>query len=96
MADITHQRGGTTLTGKGIDLFAVASLRGALYLETKGLRVHRGPKGMALDKARDLSGINFPKGDKGRLAAIEWLDGYIILLKGGCSVETEEEVAPKE
>ena len=40
---IHHSNGGTTLTGDSITFFQIASQRGAVSLELKGIRVTRGP-----------------------------------------------------
>lgn len=94
MADITRFNGGTTLTGLGITLFQVLSLRGRLKIELIGVRF-RGPRNAALDMARSIAGVNFPKGDKGRKAAIEWLDGYITLVRGACTEAGDDPTNPQ-
>lgn len=40
---IHHSHGGTTVTGDSIDYLRLCAMKGAVYLETKGLKVRRGP-----------------------------------------------------
>lgn len=43
MSPIEHTKGATTITGDSIDFFRLATLKGAVGLEMKGIKVHRGP-----------------------------------------------------
>jgi uncharacterized protein (DUF2342 family) len=40
---ITHTDGATILTGEAIDFYRIATLRGAVGLELKGIKMTRGP-----------------------------------------------------
>lgn len=43
--------GGTVITGAHIDVFQMMALRGALFLETNGMKVSRGRSAYAIVKA---------------------------------------------
>lgn len=91
MADIKFFEGGVTVTGNGIELVRLISLRAALGMELRRVPGNPFPKGMLLELAREASGLDFPEGDEGRAEAVAWLDAYIPIVKGGCSVEDEQE-----
>lgn len=67
---IHHAKGGTTLTGDSIAFFRLAAMRSAVYLETKGIRMTRGPV-MWKRAAKDY-GI---KGN--RQAVLVWLNAEV-------------------
>lgn len=68
-SSITQTEGGTVIEGReAIGLYRILVLKQALHLESHGIKVQRGFS--ALQCARDLFGINFPRGDKGRTMAI--------------------------
>lgn len=92
MADIEHHKGGTTLTGRGIEVMRLVCLRSALKMLNHGMRLTRTATPAAtMAMVEEVSGLKFGRGAKGREKAIEWLDGYIILARGACSETTEGE-----
>lgn len=67
---IEHHRGGTTLTGDSIAFYRLCAMRGAVELETKGIRVRRGP--VVWKQAQREFGI---KGN--RAAVLAWLNAKV-------------------
>lgn len=58
---ITHNPGGsTTLTGDSIDYFQLCTIKGAVGLELKGMKMSRGP--VVWKRAREMYNIPKPKG----------------------------------
>ncbi len=49
---IEHKSGATVLTGDSIDFYVLASLKGAVGLELKGMRMSRGRSACAVAKER--------------------------------------------
>jgi hypothetical protein len=87
MADIERSAGCTVVTGQGIELMRLTCLRSACKMAKMGMVLTRGmTRKRCLEMVAEVAGKPFPKGAKGLDAAIEWLDGYIIVVKGGCSV----------
>ncbi len=84
MADITFGNGGTTFTGKGIDGFRLAALKGALSLEAKGMKMSRGRSALSVAK-----GMGF----KARTAkdAIPLVQAALDEIKGKLTVKTSND-----
>jgi hypothetical protein len=72
---ITHQQGSTTLTGDSIEFFRLASLRAAVGLELKGLKMTRGP--VVWKRAADAYGIT----PRTKQAVYDWLCAKVTELR---------------
>lgn len=82
MADITNGIGGTTFTGAGIDAFRLATLKSALSLEAKGMKMSRHRSALSIAK-----GMGF----KARTAkdAIPLVQAALDEIKGKLTVENK-------